>query len=118
MIKEVNGEARDKASRSRSGDITFGVLKHLRNSIKTELITSASSYCDILGGQETGSFSFTLLVSSVIPMQEIAASTFKLLLRLMLFRSFDAVHEIEIQYYLHTNRLAMFSENLILLHRH
>ena len=67
-------------------------VSKLRNSIKTGLSTSGSSNCDILGGQETGSFSFTFSttllaqtftrVSSVIPMQEISASTYDLLLRL------------------------------------
>ena len=60
----------------------------------TQLKVDTSSYsnCDILGGQETGSFSFTFSttllaqtftrVSSVIPIQEISASTYDLLLRL------------------------------------
>ena len=87
-----NGEARDKISGSRSYELTFGVLKQLRNSIKTCLSTSGSSNCDILGGQEKGSFSFTFLtnllaqpfirVSLEIPMQKTAASTYGLLLRL------------------------------------
>ena len=60
--------------------------------IQLKVDTSGSSNCDILGGQETGSFSFTfqnnllaqpfIRVSSVIPIQEIAASTYELLLRL------------------------------------
>ena len=64
----------------------------LRNSIKIGLSTSGSSKCDTLEGQETGSFSFTISttllaqtfirVLSVIPMQEIAASTYDLLLSL------------------------------------
>ena len=92
VIKEVNAEARDKTSGSRSGELTFGILKQVRNSIKSGLNTSGSSNCDILGGQKTGSFSFTfptnlsaqpfIKVSSVIPMQEIAASTYELLLPL------------------------------------
>ena len=67
-------------------------VSKLRNLIKTGLSTSGSSNCDILGGQETGSFSFTFSttllaqtftrVSSVIPIQEISASTYDLLLRL------------------------------------
>ena len=58
-IKEVNAETRDKTNGSSSGDVTFGILKQLRNSIKSGLTTSSSSNCDILGGQETGSFPFT-----------------------------------------------------------
>ena len=59
---------------------------------KSGLSTSGSSYCDILGRQETVPFSLTFLtnlsaqpfirVSSVISMQEIATSTYELLLRL------------------------------------
>ena len=81
-----NGEARDKTSGSKSGELTFGILKQLRNLIKSGLNTSGSSNCDILGGQEKGSFSFTFLtnllaqpfigVSSEIPMQKTAASTY------------------------------------------
>ena len=59
VIKEVNPEARDKTSGSRSGELTFGVLKQLRNSIKSGLSTSGSSNCDIFGGKETGFFSVT-----------------------------------------------------------
>ena len=57
-IKEVNEEARDKTRRSRSENLTFGVVKQYRNSIKSRLCTSGSSNYDIFGGQETGSFSF------------------------------------------------------------
>ena len=105
----------------RSGECTSGFLRELRNSIKSGLSTPGSSNYDILGGQET-EFSFTFLtkvlvqtfikVSSVIPMQEIAASINELLLRLS-YSTSDFVREI--QYYLHTQGLALFSENLILL---
>ena len=89
---EVNAAARDKKSGSHSRELTFDILKLLRNSIKNGLTTSGSSNCDILGGQEAGSFSFTfptnllaqtfIRVSSVITMQEIASSTYELLLNL------------------------------------
>ena len=57
-IKEVNEEARDKTRSSRSENLTFGVVKQFRNSIKSRLCTSGSSNYDIFGGQETGSFAF------------------------------------------------------------
>ena len=92
VTKQVNAEARDKTNKSRSGKFTFGLLKQLRNSIKSGLSISGSSYFDILGGQGKGSLSFTfptnllaqcfIKVLSVISMQEIAVSTYELQLRL------------------------------------
>ena len=80
----------------------------------------------MLGGQETGSFSFTFLtnlsahfirVSLVILMQEIWLPLHMkysyICQKLFPIRSFVQ----EIQYYLHTQGLPMFSGTLILLHR-